>query len=175
MGRYLIVGRVALPTPTSPEDHPAIAEGPAIKLPLSLRGRKPAPQGGLSCPAGNSPSGNPFSFRPLRGRAVRCTAGDADCHGLRPRNDGGCFALVLLIWLCNCLTGSAWAVPHALQKTPDAVQLHRVFCRCLSAYTVTRQPLGSSSLPVWMPVIVSYSFWDSSPMEPPLMVMTSST
>ena len=24
--------------------------------------------------------GNPFSFRPLWGRAVLCTAGDADCH-----------------------------------------------------------------------------------------------
>ena len=37
MGRFLIVGRVALPTPISRDDHPAIAEGPTIKLPLSLR------------------------------------------------------------------------------------------------------------------------------------------
>ena len=124
---------------TAPADHlrqpQSHSRSTDLKLPLSLRGRKPAPQGGLSCPAGNSPSGNPFSFRPLRGRAARCTAGDSDCHGLRPRNDGGCFALVLLIWLCNCPTGSAWAVPHALQKTPDAAKLHRVF---LSIYLLAQ-------------------------------------
>ena len=39
-----------------------------------------APQGGLSCPSGNSPSGNPFSFRSLRERAMPSIAEDTDCH-----------------------------------------------------------------------------------------------
>ena len=46
--------------------------------------------------------GNPFSFRPQRGRAVLCTAGDADCHGPDgPRNDSGSRSLVLLIFTRN--------------------------------------------------------------------------
>ena len=46
--------------------------------------------------------GNPFSFRPQRGRAVLCTAGDADCHGpAGPRNDGGSWSPVLLIFTRN--------------------------------------------------------------------------
>ena len=157
---------------------------------------------------------------------MRCTAGDADCHGLQPRNDGGYFALVLLIWLCNCPTESAWwcsaqriknpmiaggnhtliQVPHALQKNtrcshpasgvfvdifagansiyglrPFDIAALRYDLNPLSPrrayrvahisnamriskipqgiyiefYTVTRQPLGSSRTPVWMPVMVS--------------------
>ena len=38
----------------------------------------------------------------------------------------------------------------------------------------TRQPYLSSTLPVWMPVMVSYSFWVTGPMLPSPMVMTSS-
>ena len=32
------------------------------------------------CEEAEGRRGNPFSFRPLRGRAMRCIAGDADCH-----------------------------------------------------------------------------------------------
>ena len=56
----------------------------AYRYTLSFRGRA-------------SDRGNPFSFRPLWGRAVRCTAGDTDCHspyGLR--NDRGGRGLVPL-------------------------------------------------------------------------------
>lgn len=35
-------------------------------------------------------------------------------------------------------------------------------------YTRYVQPKGSSRLPHWIPVSSSYSFWDSSPMRPPL-------
>ena len=41
--------------------------------------------------------------------------------------------------------------------------------------TLTRQPFSSGSRPNWMPVMVSYSFWLSWPISPPLMSMTSST
>ena len=69
---------------TRRDDHPCKSEGPAPRLPLSLRGAKRR--------------GNPFSFRPRRGRAVLRTAGDADCHvGLcPPRNDSGRWGLIPL-------------------------------------------------------------------------------
>ena len=47
---------------------------------------------------GNSPSGNPFSFRSLWDRAALRTAGDADCHGLRPRNDVVIFTRSFCLW-----------------------------------------------------------------------------
>ena len=73
----------------------AIQESPAHaekkdqpQVPTSLRGAKRR--------------GNPFSFRPQRGRAVLCTAGDADCHGPDgPRNDVEIWGLVLLICCGN--------------------------------------------------------------------------
>ena len=70
--------------PTRLDDHPAKTEGPAIHM-LSLRGP--------------TARGNPFSFRPQRGRAMLCIAEDADCHvGLRPpRNDNGNRKRFLLI------------------------------------------------------------------------------
>ena len=40
--------------------------------------------------------------------------------------------------------------------------------------TLTRQPFSSGSLPSWMPVMVSYSFWLSSPIWLLLMSITSS-
>ena len=59
-------------------DPPADADGiekkkDQPKITASLRGAKRR--------------GNPFSSRSLWDRAVLRTAGDADCHGLRPRND----------------------------------------------------------------------------------------
>ena len=53
------------------------------RLPLSLRGAKRR--------------GNPFSFRPLRGRAVLCTAGVTDCHAPLGLAMTACFRLVLLL------------------------------------------------------------------------------
>ena len=43
-----------------------------------------------------------------------------------------------------------------------------------SASARTRQPYSSGMRPVWMPVMVSYSFWVTGPMLPSPMVMTSS-
>ena len=61
----------------------------AYRYTLSLRGRA-------------SDRGNPFSFCPHRGRAVRCTAGDADCHSpYGPRNDGGGWWLIPLRRWCS--------------------------------------------------------------------------
>ena len=39
--------------------------------------------------------------------------------------------------------------------------------------TSTVQPRVSSTLPVWMPVTVSYSFWLTSPMPPSAICITS--
>ena len=52
---------------------------------------------------------------------------------------------------------------------------HALF-ECFLNYspTLTRQPRSSGRRPVWMPVMVSYSFWLSSPIWPPAMVITSS-
>ena len=53
---------------------------------------------------------------PGRGRAMLYIARDADCHGLRPRNDSGRPQLVLLFCSGFGPGWSAWAVPHALQE-----------------------------------------------------------
>ena len=59
--------------------------------------------------------GNPF---PLRRIALPVPGGgrrDADCHGPDgPRNDSCNLKLVLLSNTGNDLSGSAWALPHAL-------------------------------------------------------------
>ena len=71
------------------DDHRSQTEGPATKLPRHCEEGKArrTPGWPLLPLRGNSPSGNPFSFRSLRDRAARCAAGVTDCHALRARND----------------------------------------------------------------------------------------
>ena len=77
-----LVGGVMTPPIRFDELHVSINRI-SLRLPPSLRGAKRR--------------GNPFSSRPRRGRAVLCTAGDTDCHGLRPRNDSVFWGVVLLL------------------------------------------------------------------------------
>ena len=108
------VGRVALPTPTRFRDCLAPCKRTSPKLPRHCEPHSGTPQGGLSCPTGNSPSGNLLVLR----MCSHILPGDS--HGLRPRNDGGCRTLFYLFHAGNHPTWSAGAVPPALQKAPES-------------------------------------------------------
>ena len=57
-------------TPPGVSGYAPPAEGPGPVSLCHCEERSDAPQGGFSCPTGNSPSGNPFSFQPLQGWAM---------------------------------------------------------------------------------------------------------
>ena len=74
-------------------------------------------------------------------------ARDADCHGLRPRNDSGRQQLVLLFWHSGQPTQSAWAVPHALQENMYCIAkkcLHFPFIRARISIVNAKASIGSS-------------------------------
>ena len=77
------------------------------RLPLSLRAEG-APQGGLSCPSGNSPSGN------LLVGSLSSYAVPGDSHGLRPRNDR--FGDCTLIWYGRLSNRVGWGVTPPYKK-----------------------------------------------------------
>ena len=72
--------------------------------------------------------GNPFSFRPLRGRAVLCTAGVTDCHAPLGLAMTACFGLVLLLLPGQLSRLVGGGMPPALQGMTGRAEKEKRLC-----------------------------------------------
>ena len=74
-------------------------------------------------------------------------------------------------YLSDAFPGDAHIVKYMFrQKKRPSFRKGAAFFMPFSYLTRTVQPYGSAVLPHWIPVRVSYSFWDTSPILPSLIV-----